>query len=1577
MDGAVSLSKFPPALRSMDYEALRLLGLEKIQELAGQLWTDYNSHDPGITMLEVFSYVLTDLGYRVNYDIKDILAQSVDDPTAYDIKNFYTARQILPTCPLTLNDYRKLLMDVELVEAKVFPGGATETVRSGVKNAWIYCSQEAEQPIYVDEKNSVLSLDPLPQSPSPYYVKTLYDVLLEFDENDWYGDLNATTYDGTFVLYEHAPEPQLVGLKIYVKIEFPRWDESEVDWEDVASVQRKIKSVMVKINAPDGFTLEHILTDKFEVALSGSQTTSGGTSDIDGLAAVVNQLNNFIYHPGNGLIAKYVERVRRVFDIIEEVKATLHANRNLCDDFYRFSALKVEEIILCTDLELTPEADINRVEAAIFQTVADFLSPTVYFYTIEELLNKCKNAPRYPITEARANKRSLSVEGPLTEAFNAGDTLSIEGAEAWRGEYTIRCVRPRRNDPQTLDIEVEEDLPSGELTGDEVLFYGTVDETLCLTVDQIFEGPRLKHGFIDDAELEAAKRRRVIHVSDLIQLIMDVEGVVAVKSIQIANRPQDNDTGIPSQSVRWCLDLAFAQNYVPRLNREDSVLTYYKGQLPFLADAEKVAENLEALADQTRTQKIYYPEVDIPVPQGEFKDLESYTSLQEDLPQVYGVGSAGIPGLSSLTGEARDQRLAQAHQLKGFLLFFDQLMANYLSQLHHVKDLFSMNGDQNQFGEYQIDRTYFSQSLQDIVPDAEPLYVDAAGHLQSLRHIVEDDQLYYQRRNKFLDHLLGRFAETFTDYALLLYRTEGARAAEDLVEDKLQFLAAYPELSAGRGKGLNYQSPCHLWHVDNLAGLVQRASLLTGMAPRRLDDLVFRPNFRMDTTGSDWTISVTDDALTTLLRGSASYPNETEARYGLELLVLNGVCRDNYRTVATADGFRIDFYCGATLLATSEREDYASPALGGDADVAIDALVTLMEREFYTNHEANRKNLSMPLLNYFEYSVSVDMTPEVPTFSIDYTLYDTAFEFTPDRALLTGSIIRRAEAGATEAVVATLGAQRAKTLLAELALLAGDRRNYQFQPNFQPYPSPYQFVLCDRRGEIAGTSVAQDFNEALASEIKALVLPQVMVRESTALDGTYDIVDAVALGPRVRIEVAQTLTTSVFDGQLEFTATFNILSVDPDERSVEVDADLRDRLRVGDTLTIDAPVENAGTYTLRALSQNGSNTVLHLQQPLAAAINNGSLSYTKRFEVVGLDTNSIVIAGGLDERAVQTLIDWMSKKFLAKEGMHLIEHTLLRPRTKGSYFLPLVPTTLGAGLDEDGGLSFERRLAIQAVRADRNEIVLGANISSDLANTRIRITGGSLNDGFYEVTEVVAERRRTMLTVAEDLLFTLPDPPYEMGELVYTAAAPIKKVNPDIRRITIKKSGTSAIAAGSVVEILGSSEARNDRQYRVESIRESGANRLLFLHEYLGELSDPLLPIHLDQDCQTCQQTAPYSCIVTVVLPYWAGRFPNLDLRKFIEKTIRTEAPAHLLLNICWIDCEQMELLETRYKAWLVQVAKKERREAPLAQALGDLIDILSDLRNVYPVGTLHDCAEDDGDLEGAIVLNNSLLGTF
>src|SRR3546814_8893340 len=53
--------KLEPA---MDYELLRSLGLKYIEELGSKSWTDYNAHDPGITIMEQLCYALTELGYR-------------------------------------------------------------------------------------------------------------------------------------------------------------------------------------------------------------------------------------------------------------------------------------------------------------------------------------------------------------------------------------------------------------------------------------------------------------------------------------------------------------------------------------------------------------------------------------------------------------------------------------------------------------------------------------------------------------------------------------------------------------------------------------------------------------------------------------------------------------------------------------------------------------------------------------------------------------------------------------------------------------------------------------------------------------------------------------------------------------------------------------------------------------------------------------------------------------------------------------------------------------------------------------------------------------------------------------------------------------------------------------------------------------------------------------------------------------------------------------------------------------------------------------------------------------------------
>src|SRR5690606_2508003 len=108
-------SGFPQYL---DFERLRTEGIDYLGRLSVKIWTDHNVHDPGITILEVLCYALLDLGYRTNLPVKDIFTSNPEDTGKED--NFFTPAQILACNPLTIIDYRKLLIDIK-----------------GVKNAWL------------------------------------------------------------------------------------------------------------------------------------------------------------------------------------------------------------------------------------------------------------------------------------------------------------------------------------------------------------------------------------------------------------------------------------------------------------------------------------------------------------------------------------------------------------------------------------------------------------------------------------------------------------------------------------------------------------------------------------------------------------------------------------------------------------------------------------------------------------------------------------------------------------------------------------------------------------------------------------------------------------------------------------------------------------------------------------------------------------------------------------------------------------------------------------------------------------------------------------------------------------------------------------------------------------------------------------------------------------------------------------------------------------------------------------------------------------------------------------------------
>lgn len=92
------------------FESLRSEGLKLVQELSGANWTDYNVHDPGVTILEQLCYALTDLIYQTEVEISGQLTGS-DGQIDFDQQALFRPESIYPSGPLTINDYRKLIFD--------------------------------------------------------------------------------------------------------------------------------------------------------------------------------------------------------------------------------------------------------------------------------------------------------------------------------------------------------------------------------------------------------------------------------------------------------------------------------------------------------------------------------------------------------------------------------------------------------------------------------------------------------------------------------------------------------------------------------------------------------------------------------------------------------------------------------------------------------------------------------------------------------------------------------------------------------------------------------------------------------------------------------------------------------------------------------------------------------------------------------------------------------------------------------------------------------------------------------------------------------------------------------------------------------------------------------------------------------------------------------------------------------------------------------------------------------------------------------------------------------------------------
>jgi len=698
-----------------NYQFLREEGFKYIESLASSLWTDYNTHDPGITILEALCYALTELGYRTDFDTKDLLADP--DGTINKDQAFFTAKEILTSEPLTIVDYRKLLVDIV-----------------GVKNAWLYPYRDEdlqmvgepnqEVPVYAHCKKDMLTYE---ETEHVVKLHGLYQVILDLEESDEFGDLNYGN-----LIYQF-PVEELINQKF--QLLFPDW--SEADHESVSAAD---PTTITNINVS-------FLNNRWSVAFDISDLTDTKNLTFDAFALLrsdVSDIKANVTAQFNDLsqitdiFTLYQKKIEKTVSILQHAKEKLHAHRNVCEDFLPIKTACPQELAFCADIEVHADSDIEEVYAKVLFELENYLNPEIKFYTLNEL--------------------------------------------------------------------VEEGVP---------------------TVN-IFEGPTLHHGFIKTEELKVTTPRTSIKVSDIINFVMDIEGVKAVKNVLLTKYSTDGKPILPSE--RWCLNID--EGCKPVLNIFRSKVLFFKGKLPFKAKIDETLDTLKYLHGLESRNKLKGTADDFKMPNGNHVDLGDFASVQYEFPMTYGIGRYGLPQSAIL------ERHAQARQLKAYLGFYDQLLANFFSQLANTKKLFSLDADirQTYFGQYldevsgMADLYINATELQEVFSEPDPTDTDNIKKGRDL--LMEDEKTFYDRRNRFLDHLIARFADSFNEYVLMLYTYQNADEydeidTDELIRDKIKFLKDYPIISAERGKAYNYILPS--WDTDNVSGLEKRLVRRSGI----------------------------------------------------------------------------------------------------------------------------------------------------------------------------------------------------------------------------------------------------------------------------------------------------------------------------------------------------------------------------------------------------------------------------------------------------------------------------------------------------------------------------------------------------------------------------------------------------------------------------------------------------------------------------------------------------------------------------------------------------------------------------
>jgi len=442
-------------------------------------------------------------------------------------------------------------------------------------------------------------------------------------------------------------------------------------------------------------------------------------------------------------------------------------------------------------------------------------------------------------------------------------------------------------------------------------------------VEDLFSGTYTEKGFLKDFNFN--EKTNEIYISEIKESIYGVEGVLGIENlvffkngIKIFDDYISFDKDSYPSLIKLGDDFYEDDNEGIRFSRNES---YYKiDKIIF----RQIYDSLVVESKQFYRQKL---KNNLNAFKGRFskEQFEKYYSLMRELPSLYGLKEDELPSKST------NLRKAQVNQLRAYLLLFDQIMANHVSQLAHVRDLFSVAKETN--------RTLYEKIPTD-VPNLDTIVGDdISAYEDHLKTSLETKVEFYERKNKIVNHLLARFGETF-DTTLLgkIYKLQNENCTEEEMNSyklnaKIRYANNIVELGYERSQSSDYTKTRT---TDlNLSGIEKRLKLKLGL-PSSIPDSILKPflsESRLSESELTWrkkTIQIENGpALEVLSLPQKAYADLKLHFYlnnisSFKYLFVNGLKRKNYKIVKTKENYLllyngIDGFQPAVLFQSKER----------------------------------------------------------------------------------------------------------------------------------------------------------------------------------------------------------------------------------------------------------------------------------------------------------------------------------------------------------------------------------------------------------------------------------------------------------------------------------------------------------------------------------------------------------------------------------------------------------------------------------------------------------------------------------